>query len=104
MSKPTINPYEQRLAVQSTIRNYINQLMLNNDLSPSMVEDALNKVIIDLHPMIVQEILEDGERIKEFRAAQEDINEAMGKLQEEQEAFLDAQEVDDGTGVNTDNN
>ena len=104
MSKPTINPYEQRLAVQSTIRNYISQLMLNNDLSPSMVEDALNKVIIDLHPMIVQEILEDGERIKEFRTAQDGVNEAMEKLQQEQESFLNSQEVEDGTGVNTDNN
>lgn len=104
MNDPTINPYEQRLAVQSTIRNYISQLMLNNDLSPSMIEDALNKTIIDLHPLIIQEVLEDGERIKKFRAAQNDVNEAVEKLQQEQEPLLSSQEVEDGTGVNTDNN
>ena len=96
MNDPTINPYEQRLAVQSTIRNYISQLMLNNDLSPSMIEDALNKTIIDLHPLIIQEVLEDGERIKKFRAARDELGEALSQMPQE--------EVEDGTGVNTDNN
>ena len=89
MSKLTVNLYEQRLAVQATIRGYINQLMINNDLSPSMVEDALNKVIIDLHPLIIQELLEDGERI--------------GELEQEKKQ-MPQEEVEDGTGVNTDNN
>ena len=89
MSKLTVNLYEQRLAVQATIRGYINQLMINNDLSPSMVEDALNKVIIDLHPLIIQELLEDEERI--------------GELEQEKKQ-MPQEEVEDGTGVNTDNN
>lgn len=96
MSQSTVNLYEQRLAVQSTLRSYINQLMINNNLSPSMVEDALNKVIIDLHPLIIQELLEDGERIKELEQAKEQMDEVLSQMPQE--------EVDDGTGVNTDNN
>ena len=92
----SVNSYSQRIAVQSTIRDYINQLMIHNDLSPSMVEDALNKVIIDLHPLIIQEILEDEERVKNFKQARDELGQTLAQMPQE--------EVDDGTGVNTDNN
>lgn len=77
---PTINPYEQRIAVQSTILNFINTLITENDLSPSMVEDALNKVIIQLHPLIISEILEDGKRIENFEKARQEMNVELEKM------------------------
>ena len=75
------NIYRQRIALQSTLMNYINQLIVNNGISPSMLEDALNNVLVNLHCAVIEELLVEEDKLN----------------QEEQE-------VEDGTGVNTDNN
>ena len=94
---PTINPYEQRIAVQTTLWNVVQRLMIDNELSPSVVEDALNKCIINLHPQIIAEIIEDGERIKRFEAARAEMNEAVDQMNVEQNQSIpaDQEEVSD---------
>ena len=49
--------YRQKIAVQDAILNYVQQLITNNNISAIVVEEALNKVIIQLHPLILQEVL-----------------------------------------------
>ena len=66
------NQYEQRILVNSAITNYINQLMINNNLSPSMVEDALYKIIANLQPLVIEELL--AEQNKE----QEEVEDGSG--------------------------
>ena len=66
------NQYEQRILVNSAITNYINQLMINNNLSPSMVEDALYKIIANLQPLVIEELL--AEKNKE----QEEVEDGSG--------------------------
>lgn len=62
------NSYRQKIAVQDAIINYIQQLITNNDISPIIIEEALNKVIVQLHPLIVQEVLaeEDSKHEEEI--------------------------------------
>ena len=67
------NQYEQRILVNSAITNYINQLMINNNLSPSMVEDALYKIIANLQPLVIEELL--AEKNKE----QEEVEDGSGR-------------------------
>ena len=55
------NSYRQRIAVQDAILNYVQQLIVNNDLSARIVEEALNKTIVQLQPFIIQEALEEEE-------------------------------------------
>ena len=66
------NQYEQRILVNSAITNYINQLMINNNLSPSMVEDALYKIIANLQSLVIEELL--AEKNKE----QEEVEDGSG--------------------------
>ncbi len=66
------NVYRQRMAVQNIILNFIQELITNNDLSPSMVEDALNKTIVQLHPLILEEAINEQEKLH-----QEEIHNLM---------------------------
>lgn len=53
--------YRQKIAVQDAILNYVQQLITNNNISAIVVEEALNKVIVQLQPLIIQEALEEEE-------------------------------------------
>ena len=82
------NQYEQRILVNSAITNYINQLMINNNLSPSMVEDALYKIIANLQPLVIEKQV-----VKENPA---NVEELLAEKNKEQE------EVEDGSGSESD--
>jgi DNA-binding TFAR19-related protein (PDSD5 family) len=51
-----MNDNKFRIEVQSTIESYIFQLMNANDIPASMVEDALNKIIVSLKERQLQEV------------------------------------------------
>lgn len=94
---------KQKMAVQDTVLSYIQNLMVANNLSPSLVEDVLNKILVQLHPLIVEEILTEEEEEKKRQEKIDKMNASVAALAEES-IPLDQEEVDDGTGVNTDNN
>ena len=64
--------YRQKIAVQDAILNYVQQLLVNNNISVIAVEEALNKVIVQLHPLILQEVL-----IEEDNKHEEEIHNLM---------------------------
>ena len=94
---------KQKMAVQDAVLSYIQNLMVANNLSPSLVEDVLNKILVQLHPLIVEEILTEEEEEKKRQEKIDKMNASVAALTEES-IPLDQEEVDDGTGVNTDNN
>ena len=85
--------YRQKIAVQDAILNYVQQLITNNNISAIVVEEALNKVIIQLHPLILQEVLieEDNKHEEEKHNLMHQYNIDHGDT-----ISLDQEEVGDG--------
>lgn len=48
---------QQRLEVQSSIMNFMNQLLYQNGVPASMVEDALNKALATVKDLTMQEFI-----------------------------------------------
>lgn len=87
------NSYRQKIAVQDAILNYVQQLITNNNISAIVVEEALNKVIVQLHPLILQEILieEDNKHKEEVHNLMHQYNIDHGDI-----VSPDQEEVGDG--------
>ena len=48
---------QKRMAVYNTIANYLMTLQQQNDISSTMMEDAINKYLVSLKDQIIQELL-----------------------------------------------
>lgn len=51
-----MNEFELRLRLHATLNEYINQLMISNNISAAMMEDALNKVLVELKDKVFAEL------------------------------------------------
>jgi DNA-binding TFAR19-related protein (PDSD5 family) len=72
-----INDYKFKLEVQNTVENYILQLMNANNISASLMEDALYKVLVSLKERQMQEMLielesDDTEELPEEETGEEE--------------------------------
>lgn len=52
-----MNEFELRLRLQNTIQDYVNQVMISNNVSAAMMEDALNKVLMNLKDKVLLEFI-----------------------------------------------
>lgn len=52
-----MNEFELRLRLQNALQDYVNQVMISNNVSAAMMEDALNKVLINLKDKVVLEFI-----------------------------------------------
>ena len=52
-----MNEFELRLRLQNTLQDYVNQLMFSNNVPAAMMEDALNKVLINLKDKVILEFI-----------------------------------------------
>lgn len=48
---------QKRMALYNTITNYLVALQQQNNISASMMEDAINKYLVSLKDQIIQEML-----------------------------------------------
>lgn len=71
-----MNEFELRLRLQNTIQDYVNQVMISNNVSAAMMEDALNKVLINLKDKVLLEFI---------AAASQPVQEDIIKEQEDGE-------------------
>lgn len=71
---------QQRLEVQSATIAFVNQLVYQQGVSASMVEDALNKALVAIKDMTVQEFINAVSAETAIAAkAQEDKEEGSGE-------------------------
>lgn len=52
-----MNEFELRLRLQNALQDYVNQVMISNNVSAAMMEDALNKVLINLKDKVILEFI-----------------------------------------------
>lgn len=52
-----MNEFELRLRLQNTVQDYVNQLMTSNNVPAAMMEDALNKVLVNLKDKVLLEFI-----------------------------------------------
>lgn len=52
-----MNEFGLRLRLQNTLQDYVNQVMISNDIPAAMMEDALNKVLINLKDKVLLEFI-----------------------------------------------
>ena len=52
-----MNEFELRLRLQNALQDYVNQVMISNNVSAAMMEDALNKVLINLKDKVLLEFI-----------------------------------------------
>lgn len=71
-----MNEFELRLRLQNTIQDYVNQVMISNNVSAAMMEDALNKVLTNLKDKVLLEFI---------AAASQPVQEDIIKEQEDGE-------------------
>lgn len=71
-----MNEFELRLRLQNTMQDYVNQVMISNNVSAAMMEDALNKVLINLKDKVLLEFI---------AAASQPVQEDIIKEQEDGE-------------------
>jgi 23S rRNA maturation-related 3'-5' exoribonuclease YhaM len=67
---------QKRMALYNTITNYLVALQQQNNISASMMEDAINKYLVSLKDQIIQEMLleipEEESNIQEEKSEQVD--------------------------------
>lgn len=66
---------ELRIRVQGTIQQYISDLMSANDISATMMEDALNKVLCQLKDQVLFELLNSNQQPQQVEETEEEISE-----------------------------
>ena len=71
-----MNEFELRLRLQNALQDYVNQVMISNNVSAAMMEDALNKVLINLKDNVLLEFI---------AAASQPVQEDIIKEQEDGE-------------------
>ncbi len=71
-----MNEFELRLRLQNALQDYVNQVMISNNVSAAMMEDALNKVLINLKDKVLLEFI---------AAASQPVQEDIIKEQEDGE-------------------
>lgn len=71
-----MNEFELRLRLQNTMQDYVNQVMISNNVPAAMMEDALNKVLINLKDKVLLEFI---------AAASQPVQEDIIKEQEDGE-------------------
>lgn len=52
-----MNQFQMRLEVQGAVQAWIDSFMINNGISATMMEDALNKVLPSIKDRAIQEFL-----------------------------------------------
>lgn len=52
-----MNELELRIRVQGMVKQWVNNFMLSNGVSATIMEDALNKVISELKDAVMQEFI-----------------------------------------------
>lgn len=52
-----MNELEARYRVQSAVKNWVDQFMLQSNVPASMMEDALSKVLCDLKDKAMEEFI-----------------------------------------------
>lgn len=71
-----MNDFELRLRLQNTLQNYVDEVMISNNVSAAMMEDALNKVLVNLKEKVLVEFI---------AAASQPVQEDITKEQEDGE-------------------
>ena len=77
---------QTRLEVQGATQQWVDSFMQQYNISPSMMEDALTKVLCNLKDQVVLELLSAAARAAAEAGApvaQEDIEEGLPQEQEE---------------------
>lgn len=52
-----MNEQELRIRVYETLNEYINSLMSNNNVPAAMMEDAINKILVNLKDKVMTEFI-----------------------------------------------
>lgn len=52
-----MNELELRIRVQGMVKQWVNNFMLSNGVSATVMEDALNKVVSELKDAVMQEFI-----------------------------------------------
>ena len=74
---------QQRLELQLSIQQWLDNLIMNNHLRAADVEDALNKVLVNLKDQVMLEVLIEQAQQQQQQTSIEE------NLQEEQEGVED---------------
>lgn len=52
-----MNTLQTRLELQGTVQQWVNSIMSQYNISPSMMDDALSKVLLNIRELAIQEFL-----------------------------------------------
>lgn len=70
---------QTRLELQAAVQQLIDDFMNKNRVSPSMMEDALNKVMINIKDLVITEFLiQQQQQMEEILKAGEQANAVTG--------------------------
>ena len=52
-----MNTLQTRLELQGTVQQWVNSIMSQYNISPSMMDDALSKVLLNVRELAIQEFI-----------------------------------------------
>ena len=52
-----MNTFQIRLEVQGAVQQWVNTFMIENNVSPAMMDDALSKALLNIRELVIQEYL-----------------------------------------------
>lgn len=62
-----------RIEVQTSVKNFVDDLIITNNIPAAMMEDALNKVLVDIKDQVLREFIVAASRtVKEQPVKEED--------------------------------
>jgi len=68
-----MNELEVRMRVHALVKNMVHNFMASNNVSATVMVDALNDVLVELYPMVQSEMLQALDEAN-FKAQQEQQN------------------------------
>ena len=52
-----MNTFQLRLELQGAVQQWVNTFMIENNVSPAMMDDALSKALLNIRELAIQEYL-----------------------------------------------
>lgn len=63
-----------RIEVQTSVKNFVDDLMITNNIPAAMMEDALNKVLVDIKDQVLREFIVAASRTVQEQPVKEEDN------------------------------
>lgn len=63
-----------RIEVQTSVKNFVDDLIITNNIPAAMMEDALNKVLVDIKDQVLREFIVAASRTVQEQPAKEEDN------------------------------